>query len=264
MRALVEHRHAIGVDPLDDPLGREARTRTGVQGLEPPLVEPRPAQGLRPHGRGPEQRVDPAVVARREEAVEPVRLLLVLDQPHAPPVTVPSRRTPGRLDRPARRAHPSPPQRRRDARGAVGGRADGPPVRHAHARAARALADPGCPADARPSTSCSAPTRSRCSTRATRGRVSGLCGRIWTLARDYPRLSGPEAFRDWDERGTVRVLFAHWAERGRGRARRARLRGARGPGRRRRAAAPAVAVDGDRAVRAAGGRGAAGGGGAVG
>ena len=42
--------------------------------------------------------------------------------------------------------------------------------------------------------------------------VSGLCGRIWTLARDYPRLAGPEAFRDWDERGTVRVLIAHWTE----------------------------------------------------
>jgi hypothetical protein len=44
--------------------------------------------------------------------------------------------------------------------------------------------------------------------------VSGLCGRIWTLQRDYPRLSGPEDFRSWDERGTVRVLFAHWAEPG--------------------------------------------------
>src|SRR5918997_1778864 len=42
--------------------------------------------------------------------------------------------------------------------------------------------------------------------------VSGLCGRIWTLQRDYPRLGGPEEFREWDERGTVRVLFAHWAE----------------------------------------------------
>ena len=41
--------------------------------------------------------------------------------------------------------------------------------------------------------------------------VSGLCGRIWTLTRDYPRLSGPADFREWDERGTVRVLFAHWA-----------------------------------------------------
>src|SRR5215210_639151 len=44
--------------------------------------------------------------------------------------------------------------------------------------------------------------------------VSGLCGRIWTLARDYPRLSGPEEFRSWDQRGTVRVLFAHWVEAG--------------------------------------------------
>ena len=42
--------------------------------------------------------------------------------------------------------------------------------------------------------------------------MSGLCGRIWTLNRDYPRLDGPEAFRTWDEPGTVRVLFAHWVE----------------------------------------------------
>ena len=42
--------------------------------------------------------------------------------------------------------------------------------------------------------------------------VSGLCGRIWTLARDYPRLDGPDAFRDWDDRATVRVMFAHWVE----------------------------------------------------
>ena len=62
--------------------------------------------------------------------------------------------------------------------------------------------------------------------------VSGLCGRIWTLARDYPRLGGPEDFRDWDERGTVRVLFAHWTEPARRRPRDARERGARGPGRR--------------------------------
>ena len=91
VRALVEHRHAVAVDRLDDPLGREARTSTGVQDLQPPLVEPRPAERIRPHGGRPEQGIDPAVVARREEAVEPVRLLLVLDQPHAPPVTVPSR-----------------------------------------------------------------------------------------------------------------------------------------------------------------------------
>ena len=40
--------------------------------------------------------------------------------------------------------------------------------------------------------------------------IAGLCGRIWTLARDYPRLEGPEAFAAWDEPGTVRVLFGHW------------------------------------------------------
>lgn len=42
--------------------------------------------------------------------------------------------------------------------------------------------------------------------------LSGLCGRIWTFTRDYPRLDGPEAFRAWREPGTVRVLFAHWVE----------------------------------------------------
>lgn len=42
--------------------------------------------------------------------------------------------------------------------------------------------------------------------------ISGLCGKIWTLARDYPRLDGPEDFRAWAEPGTVRVLFAHWVE----------------------------------------------------
>ena len=42
--------------------------------------------------------------------------------------------------------------------------------------------------------------------------VSGLCGRIWTLARDYPRLDDAEAFAGWREPGTVRVAFAHWAE----------------------------------------------------
>ncbi|MEP6953242.1 MAG: hypothetical protein ABI950_04160 [Solirubrobacteraceae bacterium] len=42
--------------------------------------------------------------------------------------------------------------------------------------------------------------------------LSGLAGRIWTLQRDYPRLDGPQAFRDWDEPGTVRVLLANWVE----------------------------------------------------
>jgi hypothetical protein len=40
--------------------------------------------------------------------------------------------------------------------------------------------------------------------------VSGLCGKIWTLSRDYPSLSGPEEFAAWAEPGTVRVAFAHW------------------------------------------------------
>jgi hypothetical protein len=42
--------------------------------------------------------------------------------------------------------------------------------------------------------------------------VSGLVGRIWTLERDYPRLEGPVAFREWDRGATARVLMAHWVE----------------------------------------------------
>lgn len=45
-----------------------------------------------------------------------------------------------------------------------------------------------------------------------RSSLSGLCGHIWTLRRDYPSLDGPAAFVDWDTPGTVRVLFAHWVE----------------------------------------------------
>ncbi len=42
--------------------------------------------------------------------------------------------------------------------------------------------------------------------------LAGLCGRIWTLARDYPALDGPDEFARWHEPGTVRVLFGHWVE----------------------------------------------------
>jgi hypothetical protein len=42
--------------------------------------------------------------------------------------------------------------------------------------------------------------------------VSGLVGRIWTLQADYPVLGSPEEFRGWRERGSARVLFAHWVE----------------------------------------------------
>ncbi len=46
--------------------------------------------------------------------------------------------------------------------------------------------------------------------RTERTLLSGLCGRIWTLRRDYPTLDGPEAFRAFDQPGTVRVLYASW------------------------------------------------------
>ena len=41
--------------------------------------------------------------------------------------------------------------------------------------------------------------------------ISGLCGPIWTSARDYGRID-VRAFREWTRPGTVRVLFGHWVE----------------------------------------------------
>lgn len=46
--------------------------------------------------------------------------------------------------------------------------------------------------------------------------ISGLCGRIWTLQRDYAQLDGPDDFMAWDAPHTVRVLFAHWVTPGPG------------------------------------------------
>jgi hypothetical protein len=45
-----------------------------------------------------------------------------------------------------------------------------------------------------------------------RGLLSGMVGRLWTLRRDYPRLSEPDEFRQWSASGTARVLFANWVE----------------------------------------------------
>jgi hypothetical protein len=42
--------------------------------------------------------------------------------------------------------------------------------------------------------------------------LSGLCGKIWTLRRDFAHLSEPGEFLDWHQPGTVRVLFATWSE----------------------------------------------------
>ncbi len=51
-------------------------------------------------------------------------------------------------------------------------------------------------------------------TEGERWSISGLCGRIWTLARDYPPIESPGAFAGFDEPRSVRVLFAHWVEGG--------------------------------------------------
>ncbi|MCW3063413.1 MAG: hypothetical protein JWN32_585 [Solirubrobacterales bacterium] len=48
--------------------------------------------------------------------------------------------------------------------------------------------------------------------RGERWSISGLCGRVWTVQRDYPRITGADEFRAWRESGTVRVVFANWVE----------------------------------------------------
>jgi hypothetical protein len=42
--------------------------------------------------------------------------------------------------------------------------------------------------------------------------LSGLCGRIWTVRGDFALLPQPADFLTWQVPGTVRVLFANWAE----------------------------------------------------
>jgi hypothetical protein len=42
--------------------------------------------------------------------------------------------------------------------------------------------------------------------------LSALCGRIWTVRGDFTLLSRPAEFLSWQVPGTVRVLFANWAE----------------------------------------------------
>ena len=42
--------------------------------------------------------------------------------------------------------------------------------------------------------------------------VSGLVGRIWTLRRDYPQPASAEEYLDFSQRGTARVVFAHWVQ----------------------------------------------------
>jgi hypothetical protein len=42
--------------------------------------------------------------------------------------------------------------------------------------------------------------------------LSGLCGRIWTVRRDFAVLERPTDFLTWRVPGTARVLFANWAE----------------------------------------------------
>ena len=44
--------------------------------------------------------------------------------------------------------------------------------------------------------------------------LSGLCGRIWTVRREFTVLDDPSEFLDWRVPGTVRVLFAIWAQDG--------------------------------------------------
>jgi len=42
--------------------------------------------------------------------------------------------------------------------------------------------------------------------------MSGVCGRIWSTRAELGLLLDAQAFREWDEPGTARVLFAHWVE----------------------------------------------------
>lgn len=42
--------------------------------------------------------------------------------------------------------------------------------------------------------------------------LSGVCGRIWMVRGGLAPLASPDAFREWREPATARVVFAHWVE----------------------------------------------------
>ena len=130
--------------------------------------------------------------------------------------------------------------------------------RHAPARPAGRLAHPGRARRADLPRAVPRLPVHACSRRRRALLVSGLCGQIWTLARDYPRARRtPRRSRPGTSRGTVRVAFAHWvATLGDGRAElcsEARVQ----PVDTDRPAAPEGDLGGARPVRAPGRRGAA-------
>ena len=84
---------------------------------------------------------------------------------------------------------------------------------------ARALAHPRHARATRPSTSCFRRYPFTLLEDGEAHSVSGLCGRIWTLTRDYPALDGPE-----DVRGLERAGHGARAVRPLGRAGRATAR----------------------------------------
>ena len=180
----------------------------------------------------------------------------MLDQPHASRRRYPSAPnpptswTPGSPTPTVRTHHRRPADgRRRTLCGTR--RATLRLVRHAHARPARPLADPG--PRARADLRRAVPRLPVHRARGGRARTcspacAGGSGRSPATTRGS---TGPRRSPAWDEPGTVRVLFAHWVETdatdGAELVTEARVQ----PTDRTRRAAPARAVEGDRPVRAA-------------
>jgi hypothetical protein len=48
----------------------------------------------------------------------------------------------------------------------------------------------------------------------TRWSISGMCGRIWTIRRDHPRIGGADDFLSWEGplRGTAALRSTRWLE----------------------------------------------------
>ena len=81
MRRLVQNRHVLSLHRLDDSQRGETRSASDVDNAHVRMAQIRRLESVVPHILRPVAGIDDMVVHDGQEPVEPVGLLLVLDEP---------------------------------------------------------------------------------------------------------------------------------------------------------------------------------------